>query len=107
VGGKWATGAPAIGRITVGRARKKTTVTGVTVESTGTWAGDGLSLVDAYWFHMYQTGCTFTAHPGQPMSGTMRLGQLGNKLSSGEDYRPEDVKAMMRQLWEKHCATNK
>jgi hypothetical protein len=46
------------------------------------------------------TGCTFTTHPGQPMSGNMRMGQLGNKLPSGEDYRPEDVKAMMRQLWE-------
>jgi hypothetical protein len=53
------------------------------------------------------TGCTFTPHPGQPMSGNMRMGQLGNKLPSGEDYRPEDVKAMMQQLWEKHCATNK
>jgi hypothetical protein len=53
------------------------------------------------------TGCTFTAHPGQPTSGTMRVGQLGNRLPSGEDYRPEDVKAMMQQLWEKHRATNK
>jgi hypothetical protein len=41
------------------------------------------------------------------MSGNMRLGQLGNKLPSGEDFRPEDVKAMMRQLWEKHWATKK
>lgn len=50
------------------------------------------------------TGCTFTAYPGQAMSGNMRIAQLGNKLASGEDYRPEDVKAMMQQLWEKHCA---
>jgi hypothetical protein len=53
------------------------------------------------------TGCTFTPYPGQSMSGNMRMGELGNKLPSGEDYRPEDVKAMMQQLWEKHCATNK
>jgi hypothetical protein len=50
------------------------------------------------------TGCTFTPHPGQPLSGNMRLGQLGNKLASGEDYRPEEVKAIMRELWAKHCA---
>jgi hypothetical protein len=49
------------------------------------------------------TGCTFTSHPGSPWSGTMRLGQLGNKLPSGEDYRPDDVKTMMQQLWKKHC----
>lgn len=53
------------------------------------------------------TGCTFTPYPGQPMSGNMRMGQLGNKLSSGEDYRPEEVKAMMQSLWEKHWAAKK
>jgi hypothetical protein len=53
------------------------------------------------------TGCTFTPHPGQSSSGNMRLGQLGNKLTSGEDYRPDEVKAMMQQLWETHCATLK
>lgn len=50
------------------------------------------------------TGCTFTPHPGQPLSGNMRLGQLGNKLPSGEDYRPHEVKAMMNELWAEHCA---
>jgi hypothetical protein len=49
------------------------------------------------------TGCTFTPYAGQPMSGNMRMGQLGNKLPSGEDYHPEDVRATMQQLWEKHC----
>jgi hypothetical protein len=38
------------------------------------------------------------------MSGNVRLGQLGNKLPSGEDYRPEDVKVMMQRLWERYCA---
>jgi hypothetical protein len=52
------------------------------------------------------TGCTFTPHLGQPMSGNMRIGQLGTKLRSGEDYRPEDVRAMMQQLWETRRATN-
>jgi hypothetical protein len=53
------------------------------------------------------TGCTFTSHPGQTSSGNMRLGQLGNKLASGEDYRPDEVKSMMQQLWAKHCAERK
>lgn len=53
------------------------------------------------------TGCTFTPHPGQPLSGNMRLGQLGNKLASGEDYRPDQVKEMMNDLWAKHCAAKK
>ena len=51
------------------------------------------------------TGCTFTSHPGNPLSGSMRHGQFGNKLQSGEDYRPEEVTTMMQQLWVKHCAT--
>ena len=51
------------------------------------------------------TGCTFAPHPGQPLSGNMRLGQLGNKLASGEDYRPHEVKARMNELWAKHRVT--
>jgi hypothetical protein len=50
------------------------------------------------------TGFAFTHHPGSPLSGTARLGQLGNKLASGEDYRPDQVKAMANDLWAKHCA---
>jgi hypothetical protein len=53
------------------------------------------------------TGCTFIPHPGQPLSGTMNDGQLGNKLVSGEDYRPSEVKAMMKELWTKHWLTKK
>ena len=49
-------------------------------------------------------GCTFTPYPGQPQSGNMRLGQLGNKLPSGDDYRPDEVQAMMKDPWAKHCA---
>jgi hypothetical protein len=48
------------------------------------------------------TGCTFTPYPGNPTLGNVLDGQLGSKLQSGEDYRPEDVKTMMRQLWAKH-----
>jgi hypothetical protein len=45
------------------------------------------------------TGYRFTAYPGQPLSGNLNEGQLGNVLPSGEDYRPHEVKEMARQLW--------
>jgi hypothetical protein len=34
------------------------------------------------------TGARYTPHPGAPHSGSMNLGQLGNVLTNGEDYRP-------------------
>ena len=34
------------------------------------------------------TSASFTPYPGQPNSGNMTHGQLGNVLPSGEDYRP-------------------
>jgi hypothetical protein len=52
------------------------------------------------------TGATFTPHPGSPSSGNMYLGQLGNKLKSGEDHRPDQVQAMMRRLWAEYVADN-
>jgi len=45
------------------------------------------------------TGATYTPHPGAPHSGTMNLSQLGNVLPNGEDYRPDEVTAMMELLW--------
>jgi hypothetical protein len=45
------------------------------------------------------TGASFTPYPGEPSSGTMNLGQLGSVLPNGDDYRPHEVQAMMRQLW--------
>ena len=50
------------------------------------------------------TGATFTPHPGSPDSGNMYLGQLGNKLRNGDDHRPDEVQAMMRQLWSEYVA---
>jgi hypothetical protein len=38
------------------------------------------------------TGATFTPHPGNPHSGNMYKGQLGNKLRNGEDHRPHEVR---------------
>ena len=45
------------------------------------------------------TGARYAPHPGAPHSGTMNLGQLGNVLPNGEDYRPHEVQTMMEQLW--------
>jgi hypothetical protein len=36
----------------------------------------------------------------------MNLGQLGNVLANGEDYRPDEVQAMMEQLWADYVAAN-
>ena len=52
------------------------------------------------------TGAKFTPHPGSPNSGNMYLGQLGNKLKSGEDYRPDQVQAMIQRLWGEYVADN-
>ena len=67
---------------------------------------DQFDISDARITHK-PTGCTFTPHPGNPLSGNMRLGQLGNKLASGEDYRPDQVQEMMNKLWAKHLASKK
>jgi hypothetical protein len=52
------------------------------------------------------TGATYTPHPGAPYSGTMILSQFGNVLPNGEDYRPNEVKAMMEQLWADYVDAN-
>jgi hypothetical protein len=50
------------------------------------------------------TGWNFTPYPGNPTDGTIRKGQLGNKLPAGEDYRPHEVEEMARRLWLEHLA---
>ena len=36
----------------------------------------------------------------------MNLGQLGNVLPNGEDYRPHEVQMMMEQLWAEYVDAN-
>jgi hypothetical protein len=36
----------------------------------------------------------------------MNLSQLGNMLPNGEDYRPQEVTAMMELLWANYVDTN-
>ena len=52
------------------------------------------------------TGATYTPHPGAPHSGIMNLGQLGNVLANGEDYRPHEVQTMMELLWAEYVDAN-
>jgi hypothetical protein len=52
------------------------------------------------------TDAAFTPHFGDPRSGTMRLGTLGNRHSNGNGYRPDDVQRMMRELWAEYVAAN-
>jgi hypothetical protein len=52
------------------------------------------------------TDAAFIPSPGDPRSGTVRLGQLGNQTPNGSEYRAEDVQRMMRELWEEYVANN-
>lgn len=52
------------------------------------------------------TGASFTLHPGSPLSGNLRLGQLGNRLTNGDDHRPDEVRAMMQRLWAEYVESN-
>jgi hypothetical protein len=40
------------------------------------------------------TGAMYTPHRGAPYSENMNLGQLGNVLPNGKDYRPHEVQMM-------------
>ena len=52
------------------------------------------------------TEAAFIPSPGDPLSGTMRLGQLVNQQPNGREYRAEDVQRIMRELWEEFVASN-
>jgi hypothetical protein len=52
------------------------------------------------------TGASFKPFPGQPSSGHINDGRLGNVLPNGEHYRPDQVYRMMIQLWEDYVAKN-
>lgn len=52
------------------------------------------------------TEAAFIPSPGDPLSGTMRLGQLVNQQPNGRNYRAGDVQRIMRELWEEFVAGN-
>ena len=52
------------------------------------------------------TDAFFAPHPGNPYSGSIRLGQLENVVPVGDQYDPDQVKKMMMQLWTEYVAAN-
>ena len=52
------------------------------------------------------TDAAFTPRPGNPLSGTTRLGSLANEPPNGNGYRPEDVLRIMREMWAEYVAAN-
>ena len=52
------------------------------------------------------TEAAFIPSFGDPLSGTMRLGQLVNQQPNGREYRAEDVQRIMRELWDEFVASN-
>jgi hypothetical protein len=52
------------------------------------------------------TDAHFAPHAGDPYSGSLRLGQLGNVAGLGDGYDPDQVKRLMMQLWREYVAAN-
>jgi hypothetical protein len=52
------------------------------------------------------TNSYFAPHAGDPYSGSIRVGQLGNVAPVGERFDPDQVKKMMMQLWTEYVAAN-
>ena len=52
------------------------------------------------------TDAAFTPSLDNPLSGTIRLGTLGNKHPNGNGYNSDDVQRMMRELWAEYVAAN-
>ena len=53
------------------------------------------------------TGWRFTAYQASPTDGTIIRGRLGDKLETGEDFRPHEVEEMARRLWARHVEARK
>ena len=51
------------------------------------------------------TDAAFTPYPGDPLSGTTRLGTLSNQHPDGSGYRADDVQRIMRELWAEYVVT--
>jgi hypothetical protein len=51
-------------------------------------------------------GASFIPDIGNPLSGSIRVGQLGSDPRTDDRYDPETVKRMMRELWAEYVAAN-
>jgi hypothetical protein len=52
------------------------------------------------------TDAAFTPYAGDPYSGMWHLGQLGQRLASGNHYDPEHVRRIMTELWVEYVSAN-
>jgi hypothetical protein len=52
------------------------------------------------------TDAAFTPYPGDPFSGILRMGRLGNKHPDGADFNSDDVERIMKELWAEYVAGN-
>ena len=51
-------------------------------------------------------GASFIPDPVEPGWRHLDPGQLGNVLPNGDDYEPQEVDAMMQQLWIEYVGNN-
>ena len=52
------------------------------------------------------TGASFAPDIGNPLTGSIRAGQLEGQPQTGDLYDPETVKRMMRELWAEYVEAN-
>jgi hypothetical protein len=52
------------------------------------------------------TDAAFTPTPGNPYSGILRMGKLGNKHPNEIGFNSDDVERIMRELWAEYVARN-
>jgi hypothetical protein len=52
------------------------------------------------------TDAAFIPSLDDPLKGTVRLGQLGNRLPNGNRYPPRIVSRMMHALWKEYVKQN-
>ncbi len=53
------------------------------------------------------TDAAFVTSLDNPLKGTVRLGQLGNRLPNGDRYPPRTVSRMMHALWKEYVKQNR
>ena len=52
------------------------------------------------------TDSHFAPHAGDPYTGNIHLGQVGNVVPAGERYDSVQLKRMMMQLWTEYVTAN-
>jgi hypothetical protein len=52
------------------------------------------------------TDAAFTPYAGDPYSGSLRMGQLGNNHPNGSGFNSEDVQRIMKELWADYVGRN-